>query len=244
MRRLVLGDIHGAYKALLQVFKRANFDYKKDKIIFVGDLCDGWFHTKEVIDELIKIKNLVYVYGNHDIWLLEYLTKGKAPNIWLSQGGQYTFDQFKNLKNKKKYIHFLERGKYYHIEDKDKIFVHGGLQSYIIPVEEQQKDVLLWDRYMWEQACFAEKEDLLFKNPWKEIYIGHTSTRIVQYDKKAHGDKPMKSRNVWNVDTGAGWAGKLTLMDIDTKEYWQSDVVKYLYPADHIIRLREAGYVK
>jgi len=32
------------------------------------------------------------------------------------------------------------------------------------------------------------------------------------------------------MDTGAGWSGKLTIMDIDTNEFWQSDVVKDLYP--------------
>lgn len=40
----------------------------------------------------------------------------------------------------------------------------------------------------------------------------------------------MRRCNVWNIDTGAGWSGKLTIMDIDTKEYWQSDFVKELYP--------------
>jgi serine/threonine protein phosphatase 1 len=32
------------------------------------------------------------------------------------------------------------------------------------------------------------------------------------------------------MDTGAGWAGKLTIMDVQTKEYWQSDPVQSLYP--------------
>jgi len=35
---------------------------------------------------------------------------------------------------------------------------------------------------------------------------------------------------VWDLDTGAGWSGKLTIMmDIDTKEYWQSELSKDLY---------------
>ena len=32
------------------------------------------------------------------------------------------------------------------------------------------------------------------------------------------------------MDTGAGWNGKLTIMDVDTEEYWQSDLVESLYP--------------
>jgi serine/threonine protein phosphatase 1 len=34
---------------------------------------------------------------------------------------------------------------------------------------------------------------------------------------------------VWNIDTGAGWSGKLTIMNVDTKEYWQSDLISELY---------------
>jgi len=40
----------------------------------------------------------------------------------------------------------------------------------------------------------------------------------------------MNGCNVWNVDTGAAFYGKLTAMDIDTKKFWQSDPVQQLYP--------------
>jgi serine/threonine protein phosphatase 1 len=32
------------------------------------------------------------------------------------------------------------------------------------------------------------------------------------------------------MDTGAGWQGKLSMMNIDTKEIFQSDPVPDLYP--------------
>jgi len=32
------------------------------------------------------------------------------------------------------------------------------------------------------------------------------------------------------MDTGAGWNGRLTIMNTDTKEYFQSDKVNDLYP--------------
>ena len=42
----------------------------------------------------------------------------------------------------------------------------------------------------------------------------------------------MNRCNVWNLDTGGGWLGKLTIMDIDTKQFWQSDFVYELYPEE------------
>jgi len=59
-----------------------------------------------------------------------------------------------------------------------------------------------------------------------EIYIGHTPTlRIGNLT-------PVKAANVWNIDTGAGFTGSLTMMDADTKEFWQSDPLPTLYPSE------------
>jgi len=34
----------------------------------------------------------------------------------------------------------------------------------------------------------------------------------------------------FKLDTGAGGRGKLTIMDVETKKFWQSDLVSTLYP--------------
>jgi serine/threonine protein phosphatase 1 len=56
-----------------------------------------------------------------------------------------------------------------------------------------------------------------------EIYLGHTPTTNWQTDQ------PMKAFNIYNLDTGAGHSGRLTIMDIDSKAYWQSDPMAELY---------------
>ena len=59
---------------------------------------------------------------------------------------------------------------------------------------------------------------------FNEIYIGHTPvTRIGK-------DKPTCFANVCNVDTGAAFMGKLSLLDVYSKELVQSDPVHTLYP--------------
>ena len=52
---------------------------------------------------------------------------------------------------------------------------------------------------------------------FKDVFIGHTSTQnwgIMD---------PINAANIWNIDTGAGFRGKLTIMNVETKEYFQSD---------------------
>jgi serine/threonine protein phosphatase 1 len=61
---------------------------------------------------------------------------------------------------------------------------------------------------------------------FQEIYIGHTPT--TNYDVGI----PMQGCNVWNIDTGAAFKGKLSLMDVDSKKFWQSDPVFSLYPGE------------
>jgi len=58
---------------------------------------------------------------------------------------------------------------------------------------------------------------------YKEIYLGHTTTQ------EFRSMLPLHFCNVWALDTGAGWSGKLTIMDVDTKQYWQSDLTPVLY---------------
>lgn len=59
-----------------------------------------------------------------------------------------------------------------------------------------------------------------------EIYIGHTST-------DSFSDVPIRHRNVWKLDQGGGYEGKLSIIDVDTHEFWQSDKVSSLYPSHH-----------
>jgi len=59
---------------------------------------------------------------------------------------------------------------------------------------------------------------------FNEIYIGHTPT--LNYNVYI----PMNACNVWNMDTGAAYNGKLSALDIDTKLVWQSETVQLLYP--------------
>lgn len=58
---------------------------------------------------------------------------------------------------------------------------------------------------------------------FKHIFIGHSSTL------NWNTDQPMTAINITNLDTGAGSTGKLTIMDIDSKEIWQSDPLPELY---------------
>lgn len=236
MRTFVLGDVHGGAKALQQVLDRANFDYENDKLISIGDVADGWPETPEAIEILLKIKNLVYCLGNHDEWALSGLSNepgffsfSGGSRAWLPQGGQATFDSYERMPHlREKHIEFLRNAKKYYIDDQNRLFLHAGFHPHR-DIDDQDDWVYTWDRGFWQYSY--DGRNLLKDTPFTEVYIGHTPT--INYPSNKHDcKKPITRMGVTNVDTGAAYTGPLSLLDIDTKELFQSDDVMTLYP-DH-----------
>lgn len=224
MRRFVVADVHGAHKALVQCLLRSGFDKDNDLLICLGDVADGWPEVPECFDELLKIKNLVYILGNHDNWLLQYFKFGATPNIWTSQGGNATLDAYSRYIDTTAHQQLLERALYYYVLD-NKLFVHGGYDWHW-PIENTSRHDMMWDRDLFSSAVYWHMgRKLNAVKDYDEVFIGHTTTS--GFDSNL---RPVHVSNVWNLDQGAGWEGKLTIMDIDSKEYWQSDIVKDLYP--------------
>jgi serine/threonine protein phosphatase 1 len=223
MKTFCIGDIHGSYKALLQCFERSGFNYSHDRLIVLGDVCDGCPEVKNCIDELLKIKNCQYVMGNHDLWALKWAQTGWNKDIWLTQGGRATVDSYGVEKMPPAHIDFLKSAPFY-FEYEGLIFVHGGFDPQK-PVSVQEPEGFAWDRTLINLARKVHGINPEYKlGEFKEIFLGHTPT--VKFDSS----EPLKFCNVWDVDTGAGLGEKLSIMDVETKEFWQSDPIAGLYP--------------
>lgn len=228
MRTFVLGDSHGGYRAFIQCLERSGFDKENDELICLGDVADGWPDTKKLIEELLTIKHLVMIIGNHDYWFLSWINSGDTPDIWTSQGGAATLASYDNNQDNVPDSHkqLLRNANVVCVDEKKRLFVHGGIDPNQKDLEKQNQHFMMWDRDLLEFARFKNNQKPDFKyGGFEEIYIGHTTIF------ETFGlEKPTKFCNVWAMDTGGGWGGKLSMMNIDTKEVFQSDFVKTLYP--------------
>ena len=234
-KTLVLSDPHGGLRAIQQCFERSGIDKENDRLICIGDVADGWPDVAESLEELLTVKNLYYVMGNHDQWLYEYLKFGSTPYIWLSQGGQASVKSYWDNPHLKDAHRAFYGAQPYYLELDGNLYVHGGFDA-LCSMINQDSHELMWDRDLWfsaqriaempNQEKAKRSIDMMMPriNDYKEIFIGHTTTSRITTDE------PVNYLNIWNVDQGAGWEGKLTIMDVDSKEFWQSDVVKTLYP--------------
>ena len=217
-----MGDIHGNLQAFQECLRKCAFDESADSLIQLGDVSDRHLFTAEVVEELLYIPSLIAIRGNHDAWTGDWLGSGVIEPAWLENGGKETLASYeRNANNIDRSIHkqfFLQSQLDYHIDEKNRLFIHAGYVHPKGPAFEKDPSICYWDRSLWKISLGSlknnQKPSLL--EVFDEIFIGHTPTL------NWFLDEPMHAFNVWNLDTGAGTTGKLTIMDVVTKEYWQS----------------------
>jgi serine/threonine protein phosphatase 1 len=227
-RTLVIGDAHGAIRALDQVLERAGFQQGVDRVVFLGDVCDGWPDVIPCIQRLVEI-GAECVWGNHDVWAADYLRTGVAQSLWTMQGGMATFLAFgaatgPQMAMVRNYLAALKD--YIHDPPTNYLYVHGG-----IPVGGRlgslpDREYLTWDRDLYKAVVLTSigrAPDRGALTGFAKVFVGHTST-------ERFSTEPVSAGGVVLLDQGAGWGGKLSAMDADTGEFWQSDVVADLYP--------------
>lgn len=216
MNTFVIGDIHGNIEALKSVWVKPQI-LPGDRLIFLGDYCDRGRGNVEVVDFLIKISSAyecVFLLGNHDAWVRDWMNTGKDNYIWEVQGGSYTVDDYimtGKLRDNDHLEFWNNLRNSYIVEDPDgdkRLFVHGGWDGKS-KFDASDENAVIWDRTLAED----DFEPTEFTKEFYEIYVGHTPMS---------SGEPENSYNIWKLDTGAGHGGRLTMMDIYTKDYWQS----------------------
>lgn len=219
-RTYVLGDLHGNYKGLIEVLIKCHFNYELDTLIFLGDLADGWGEANKCVDVFLRMNNFYFVIGNHDLFLMKWLKNGIIDNRWFNF--KKTLPQFTSKRNKNKLRKILKDAKPYFILN-GKMFCHGGFNPKK-PLNKQKNITYSINRRLYSISKQYENQKLkinpICKKDVTHIFIGHTPTQNHRPDFKS---------NLINLDTGGGSCGKLTIMDVNNFEYWQSRPSRSLY---------------
>ena len=200
---------------------------------------------------LMKLKQTnpcVFLRGNHESLTLDWMHTHNENLQWLSHGGLATVAAYRTISNEEKQEHrsFLEDLAYYHLDDENRLFVHGGFTNQRGVEAEFFKEYLCWDRTLWEMALAINpkipEDDLMYpkrlKN-YKEIFIGHTPVTHCGFTI------PTQAAKVWNIDTGAAFQGKVSIMDVDSKEFymWNKHISGNFRLGNDIEALRNGGTV-
>jgi serine/threonine protein phosphatase 1 len=196
MATYVIGDVHARSNLLDQLLKDVPWDYRRDKIVFLGDLIDRGSDAPGVVDRIMKLveenPNVVVLRGNHEQMLLDCLEYGDLQWLIPENGGLATLSgygidlaQLQDISDiviPEEHIEFFKSLPYYH-EDEQAIYVHAGL----VPGEhprETDPDVLLWTR----------DSDFHKGYEGKLCFFGHTPTQFLQavrhlHQRRVRGDR-------------------------------------------------------
>lgn len=211
-----IGDVHGRHDLLERLLERvlgdaAGFD-EVPLLVFMGDYIDRGDGSRQTIDLLIRLSRLrgvetVFLMGNHERMLLDFLGKPIRGEAWLRFGGRETLLSYGvqlsgQLRDKATalrvrddlaealgpHLEFVEALRLCHREG-NLFFAHAGADPRT-PLSEQAVQALLWGCPAFDQM---PRQD----GAW--VVHGHT---IV--------DQPSASRGRIAVDTGAYFSGRLT----------------------------------
>ena len=234
MNIFAIGDIHGCLNQLIsihdQIFNYKNYKKEEDLLIYIGDYIDRGPKSKQVIDQILQLKNkeikAVFLMGNHEEMMIDFLFN-KINNLenWLINGADQTFKSYDI-----EVVEFIKDGFEDHIIDKLRkvlieklgnehldffnnlqltfsvaqyLFVHAGIDP-IKNLTDQSKQDYLW----------ARSDDFFHKDfkAEKIIVHGHTPEKnVVNFPYRI------------NIDTGCYFSGKLScvcLNDINDERHF------------------------
>lgn len=145
-RTLAFGDVHGCHRALTTLLGMLALS-AAEKVIFVGDLVDRGPLSKQVVDELLALRDtckVVVIMGNHEQMMRDAISGHGLFNTWLEAGGKATIDSYGGSIDNipPDHIRLLMSARPFYETDTE-IFIHACLES-DISLSNQTSDFLRW----------------------------------------------------------------------------------------------------
>lgn len=214
-----IGDVHGRLDLVEELWHQIDATSRLSAartrtLVFLGDYVDRGRQSADVIDRLLAGFpgfETVFLKGNHDDTLLQFLGDPTIGEAWRSFGGLDTLTSYgvahtpgKNWAQTRNelaaaipraHVDFLKNLKLYATIG-DYLFVHAGIRPRV-PLEDQREIDLLWirDEFLDSPANFG-----------RVVVHGHTPT-----------DAPVVRANRIGIDTGAFMSGKLTALVLEER---------------------------
>ena len=223
-----VSDLHGCYDKFMRLLEKIRFN-EEDTLYVLGDIVDRGFDNVRLISALAGKRNICTLMGNHDymaaLMLNTYGMGGKTAGVslrgkpeatavfdaWLSDGGETTWNEFKQLdpSEKEVVLRFLEsRPLFVETEINEQCFHF----SHTVP---SKNEMLKTDRRSVSDFLFAAPEYDKVYFPDKILVTGHTPTGLI--DPSFTG-RIWKGNNHIAIDCGAVFGNPLGCICLETGE--------------------------
>ena len=177
-----------------------------DTLVTLGDYVDRGPDSRGVLDRLLALREvcrLVPLRGNHDQMMLDARHDARARSEWLQIGGDKTLASYGSMAAvPAAHWDFLERQCVDLWETDTHFFVHGNAYP-DVPLWEQPRSVLLWERFDRTRP----------HQSGKTMICGHTSQK---------DGLPLNRGYAVCIDTWPVGAW-LSCLDVGSGVVWQAD---------------------
>lgn len=204
-RLIAIGDIHG-HKLALQALLAEISPGESDTIVTLGDYVNRGPDSCGVLETLLKLQEqsrLIPILGNHDEMMLDSQNDCHAEQRWRYQGGETTLQSYGEDAGvnqiPQEHWNFLSQCQPYY-ETERFVFTHANYCWYS-SLDQQPLSLLRW--------LSLEESEPRPHISGKRVILGHTPGDIRDYGFCCC------------IDTGCGFGGLLTAMDVNSKEIWQ-----------------------
>lgn len=197
MKRLVIGDIHGCYAELMDLFEQAGLT-SDDEIIAIGDLVDRGPDSPRVLDFFRSEPRARSILGNHERKHLRSYRKeiSAALSQQITRRHQFEEESYRDA------IAFMEQLPIF-LDLPEARVVHGFFEPNI--ALEEQKEVVLVGTM--SGAGYLQKR---YPKPWYELYNGDKPIIVGHHNYLRNGKPLIYQDRVFGIDTGCCHGGRLT----------------------------------
>jgi serine/threonine protein phosphatase 1 len=203
----IIGDIHGCYFTLVELYKKILIAYPNIPVYTVGDLVDRGNHSFETVSFVIE-NHVFFTPGNHDYMFYHFFKDPSSvfARSWFFNGNETTLESYENREVEMfKHIEFIKTSPlYFNIPD---CFIsHAGISiQYDKFLPKNYKDNLdILDQLIMNDLR-SERGILWTRDPLLDIgklqVVGHTKQQEITLVEDSH--------SVY-IDTGACVGNKLS----------------------------------
>jgi len=214
-RTIAIGDIHGHVRALAGLLAAIE-PQTDDTLIFLGDYVDRGPDSRGVLERLIELQQthrVIPLLGNHEAAMLDARERESARDFWLSEscGGDATLRSYGTAGDfrmvPESHWQLLAGLALVHETDTH-FFIHANYAANW-PLDQHDTRTALW---LDLRDCPGPHYS------GKMAIVGHTPQPDRQILDLGH---------LLCIDTGCGFGGVLTALDIVRGDVWQVDESGY-----------------
>lgn len=188
----VIGDIHGCYFTLVQLYNKIKEEYPDITVYTVGDLVDRGNHSYDVVKFVIE-NDIKFVPGNHDYMFYHYFKDPSSvfARSWAFNGNEATLESYEEHEQAVfEHIEFIKQAPLlYNLNDC--FITHAGV-SYqyknVLPSNYKENlfhlEMPIYDDYKTDKGVLWTRDPLL--NLGKLQVVGHTKQVDITLDEDSH----------------------------------------------------------